>query len=426
MLALLPFLDIPYKMKQSKITLLASLGSGLEYYDLVIYSLLASFISKQFFPSSDPVTSLFATFAVFALGYVVRPLGGIIFGILGDRLGRKRVFATTLIWMALVTFLMGLMPTFSTWGLTATILFSICRIGQGLVFGAELPGALTLLSEHIDAKRHGLHFGFMIAAVGVGVSLGSCVTWLLTKTLTETEILAWGFRIPFLLGGILALVGWYTRKHLPETPKFLELKKLKTKLTISVVKNQLGQIINVVGILLFPACLITLQLIFPVYLHDFYHFPFADIYLAMTLGYIWSAIMIPVFGLVSDIIGRKILIIVAALIMIAFSFPIFSLLQIESRWVPFGFVIFWQTIIAIMSASYFVLLPQAFQTVIRYTGTAFSYNITYTIAALLPLVVNYIYGVLKNPRHLAWIFILLAILAILSTLTLEIKHDDNK
>ena len=410
-------------MKQSKITFLASVGSGLEYYDLVIYSLLASFISQQFFPSTNHVTALFATFGIFALGYVVRPLGGIIFGIIGDRLGRKKVFANTLLWMALATFLMGLIPSFSTWGLVATILFSTCRIIQGLVFGAELPGALTLLAEHIDAKQHGLHFGWMLATVGLGVSLGSGVTWLLTKTLTETQILAWGFRIPFLLGGGLALLGFYIRKHLPETPEFLNLQKSNTKLTLAVVKNHLGQIFNVIGILLFPASLVTLQLIFPVYLHDFYHHSFADIYLAMTLGYIWSAVMIPLFGWASDFAGRKTFIIIAALIMIIFIFPIFSFLPIESRLVPFGFVMFWQTVIAIMTASYFVLLPQAFQTIIRYTGTAFSYNIAYTLAALLPLIVNYIYGIRKNPYYLVWIFILLATLTIVNTLVLKTnKH----
>ncbi|EKD45572.1 MAG: major facilitator family transporter, partial [uncultured bacterium] len=201
-------------MKQSKITFLTSVGAGLEYYDLVIYSLLANFISKQFFPSTNHVAALFATFGVLALGNIIRPLGGVIFGIFGDRFGRKKVFANTLLWMAGVTFLMGLIPDFGTIGLTATILFSLCRILQGIVFGAELPGALTLLSEHIDEKRHGLHFGFMIAAVGFGVSLGSFVTWILTTVLTEAEMLAWGFRVPFLLGGGLALIGFYIRKHI--------------------------------------------------------------------------------------------------------------------------------------------------------------------------------------------------------------------
>jgi MFS family permease len=160
-------------------------------------------------------------------------------------------------------------------------------------------------------------------------------------------------------------------------------------------------------------------------LHDFYHFSYANIYLALTYGYIWSAIMLPVFGWISDIVGRKILIIAGALIMVIFSLPIFSLLETESRLALFGFTLFSQTVLAIMTASYYVLLPQSFQTVVRYTGTAFSYNIAYTIAAFLPLVVNFIYGVNKNPLYLIWLFILLAIITIINTLTLKVKQNET-
>ncbi|MBU0744087.1 MAG: MFS transporter [Gammaproteobacteria bacterium] len=410
-------------MKQSKITFLTSIGAGLEYYDLVIYSLLVNFISQQFFPSSSYVASLFATFGVLAFGNIIRPLGSIIFGIYGDRFGRRNVFANTLLWMAFATFAMGVIPSFATIGLVATILFSMCRLLQSTVFGAELPGALTLLSEHIDSKRHGLHFGFMISAVGLGVSLGTFVTWILTTVLTESQMLSWGFRVPFLLGGGLALVGFYIRKHIPETPKFLATKKANIKLNPAVIKDHVSQVFVVIGILLFPACLITFKLIFPVYLHDFYHYSFSDIYLAMTFGYMWCSVMIPVFGWISDYIGRKVLLIIASLMMIIFSFPVFSLLYGGKQLALFGFILFGQTIIALMAASYFVLLPQAFQTVVRYTGVAFSYNIAYTIAALTPLGVNYIYGVLKDPSYLVWAFIILAALTIISTLAFKEKYD---
>lgn len=412
-------------MKQSKVTFLASIGSGLEYYDLVIYSLLANFISQNFFPSANHIASLFATFGIFAIGNIIRPLGGIILGTIGDRCGRKKVFSHTLIWMSLATFFMGLMPTFTSLGLLATILFSLCRIIQGLVFGAELPGALTLLAEHVDHKKHGFYFGFMIAAVGLGVALGSSVMWLLTKYLTNTQMLSWGFRLPFLLGGLLALIGLYIRKHLPESPKFLNLQKSSTpKLTLGIIKSHCGQVIKVIGILLFPASLVTLKLIFQVYLHDFYHFPLADIYLVMTCGYIWSAVALPFFGWLSDIIGRKTLIIAASLIMITFSFPIFCLLQTTTFWGLFAFVLFLETVIAIMAVSYFVLLPHSFTTSFRYTGSAFSYNIAYTIAAFIPMVINYIYGVLKQPMYLSWLLLVLALLTIISTLSIKSKYDN--
>lgn len=412
-------------MKQSKITFLTSVGAGLEYYDYIIYSLLASFISQKFFPEQNHVAALFATFLVLALGNIIRPLGGIIFGVFGDRFGRKKVFANTLLWMAGISFLMGLTPTFATWGLIATFIFSILRILQGLVFGAEFPGALTLLSEHIDTKKQGVHFGFMMLVMGLGVSLGSLIIWSLTKILTGPQIASWGFRIPFLLGGSLALFGFYIRKHVPETPKFLAMKKSKEKPSLAIMKKHFWQIFNIIGILLFPSCAVVFKLIFPVYLHDFYHFSWTDIYLAMTIAYIWGSIMMPVFGWVSDYTGKKFLIIAGSLTMIIFCFPIFALLQTESRFAIFAFAVFFQTVTAIMSASYFVLLPQTFQTAIRFTGTALSHNVTHSIAALTPLVVTYIYGIEKNPVYLIWMFILLASLTTISTLFLKVKTENK-
>ena len=413
-------------MKQGKITFLISIGAGLEYYDFVIYSLMVTFISQQFFPGHNRVAALFAAFIVFALGYIARPLGGIVFGVMGDYFGRKNIFANTLLWMAVVAFLMGLVPTFAAWGLMATFLFGGLRILQGIIFGAEMPGALTLLSEHIETKKQGVHFGFMISSVGLGVSLGSLVIWGLTKILTDVQMISWGFRLPFLLGGVLALVGFYIRKHVPETPKFLALQDSKEKISFAMVRKHGWKMLNVMGILLFPSCLITLKLIFPVYLRDFYHFELSDIYLAMTCGYLWSAALLPVFGWFSDYIGRKFLIITGSLIMIVFIFPMFALLRAEARWTLFAFIIFCQTITALMAASYFVLLPQAFKTAIRYTGTAISHNATHMLAAMIPLVVNYFYGVLKNPNYLIWTFISLAALTIVSTIIFKVRDADEQ
>ena len=410
-------------MKQSKITFLTSIGAGLEYYDYVIYSLLASFISKQFFPNTNHVAALFATFGVLAVGNIIRPIGGIIVGIFGDRCGRKNIFANTLLWMAFATFLMGITPTFATIGLLATIVFSLCRIIQGITCGAEIPGAATFLAEHIHTKRHGLHFGFMAAAIGFGVTFGSLVIWILTKILTNAQMLAWGFRLPFLLGGLLALVGFFIRKHIPETPAFLAEKKPNIKSIAIFSKKNLSQIFLTISLLTFPACLINFFLVLPVYLNDVYHYAFPDIYLVITLGHLWTTILLPIFGWVSDYIGRKVLLFASVLVFMIFGLPIFALLRLETYWALFCFVVFTKTIIAAMAASYFALLPQAFPTAIRYTASAFSYNIAYSIAALIPLVANYIYGVIKKPNYMIGLFILLATFTAVSTLMLKNKQN---
>ncbi|MEI8054460.1 MAG: MFS transporter [bacterium] len=408
-------------MKQSRITFLTSLGAGLEYYDFVIYSLLASFVSQQFFPSSNHVAALFATWGVFAIGNIVRPLGGIVFGIFGDRFGRKNVFSNTLLWMAFATFLMGLIPSFAAIGLIATIVFSLCRILQGITYGAELPGAMTFLSEHINVKHHGLHFGFMSSAVGLGVSFGSFVVWVLTKTLTSTQMLAWGFRLPFLLGGVLALVGFFIRRRVPETPAYLAAKKSSLKVASIFSKEHVWRIFITIGIMIFPACFVIFFLALPVYLNDIYRYSFPDIYLAMTFGYLWTAILMPIFGWISDYTGRRALLFTTVLLFVIFGFPLFSLLHLQTRWALFCFVMLSKTIIAAMASCYFALLPQAFPTAIRYTGTAFSYNIAYFIAALIPLAANYIYEVLKEPKYIAALFIVLSAITAVSVLTCKIK-----
>jgi MFS family permease len=385
--------------------------------------LLATFISQQFFPASNRTAALFATFGVFAIGNIVRPLGGIIFGVFGDKFGRKNVFANTLLWMAFATFLMGITPTFSSIGLVATIFFSLCRIVQGITCGAEIPGAMTFLSEHIHEKRHGIHFGFMVSAIGLGVTFGSFIIWILTSVLTDAQMLSWGFRVPFLLGGALALVGFFIRKHIPETPAFLAMKKSTCKAPSVFCKKHIGQILNMMSVLMFPACFVMFFLALPVYLKDIYHYAFSDIYLAMTAGHLWAVVLLPIFGWFSDYVGRKRMLFVAVLVFIVFGYPVFSLLQLEARWALFCFVAFSQTIIAAMAACYFALLPRVFPTEVRYTGTAFSYNIAYTIAAFIPLMANYIYGVIKKPNYVAWLFILLAVITAISTLKLKDEQE---
>lgn len=400
------------QVPHSRITLLTSIGAGLEYYDYVIYYLLASYISQQFFPATNHTAALFATFSLFAVSNIVRPIGGIFIGMLGDRHGRKNVFANTLLYMALASFCIGILPSFKTFGLAATILFCVLRILQGITFGAELPGALTFLLEHIRTKNRGFHCGFLIAAVSLGVTFGSGVNYLLTKLLSNAAMLNWGFRIPFMLGGCLALIGFVIRRKIAETPLFLALNIKKKNSIGELSKQHLAQIFKGIGIILFPATLVTFLLAQPVYLHEVFHYQFSDIYLATTCGYLWSAIWIPIFGKLADHIGRKLLFALALFCVILFSSLVFGLLNTPTIGMLFAFTLGCQTILAMMAACYFVLLPEAFPTEVRFTGTAFSYNIAYTIAAFIPLIANYIYQTLKQPQLVPMVLILLATLSL--------------
>lgn len=402
------------KIKPRHITLLTSVGAGLEYYDYVIFYLLTSFISQQFFPSSNHTAALFATFSIFVASNIIRPIGGTLIGILGDRFGRKNVFANTLLIMALATFLIGCLPSFSHFGIVTTILFSLLLIIQGITFGAELPGAITFLLEHIQEKKRGLHIGFLIAAVGLGVALGSLVIFLLTKFLSNKEMFAWGFRIPFFLGGFLALIGFFIRRKISETPLFTALKERPKNVILHIRRNYRAQLMKGIGMILFPAAFVTFFLVLPVYLHDIYHYQMSTIYSMTTFGYLWSAFLLPIFGRLSDSMGQKLLFKIALVSIIVLVIPLFGLLELETTWALFIFTALYQTVIAMMAACYFVLLPSSFPTEIRYTGTAFSYNIAFTIAALIPLVANYFYAILHLSILIPLLFVGLAVITLWS------------
>jgi MFS family permease len=406
-------------LKPHRITLLTSIGAGLEYYAYVIYSLLASFISQQFFPSSSRYASLFMTFGVLTLGNIIRPIGGMIFGLIGDRYGRKKTFANTILIMAIATFIMGILPSYARWGLASPIIFSCCLILQGIAFGAELPGALTFLLEHIHEKKRGRHCGFMIASVGLGVSFGSFIIYLLNRYLSAEQMASWGFRLPFIFGGFVALLGFLIRRYTSETPAFQALRNPKRTMIWQELKAAPLHLIKSIGLILFPATMVIFYLVLPTYLHDVYHYQFATIYLAIAIGHFWCTLLLPIFGWWSDYIGRKLLFSVALCSAIFGLFLLFWLLQLQSTWALFAFVILCQTLIAAMAASYFVLLPEAFPTSIRYTGTALSYNLAYTLAAAIPLISNHIFEGLHRPVLMVVLFMGLASVTLLSNLTLQ-------
>lgn len=399
------------QVPHSRITLLTSIGAGLEYFDYVIYYLLAGYISQQFFPATNRSAALIATFSLFAISNIVRPLGGVLIGMLGDRYGRKNVFANTLLYMAAASFCIGILPGFAVLGILATILFCLLRIIQGVAFGAELPGALTFLLEHIHGKRRGWYCGLLIAAVAFGVTFGSAINYLLTAALSNAQMLQWGFRIPFVFGALLAIAGFFIRRKIAETPLFLALNSKRNSSLQEISSKHIKSILIGVGVVLFPACFVTFLLAFPVYLHEVFHYTETDIFLVNTLGYLWSALLIPFFGGLSDYLGRKKLFIFALLLMVMLAPWTFGQLLKSTYSGLFLFMGISQTLLAMFAATYFVLLPENFPTEVRFTATALSYNAAYTIAALIPLFANYVYQTLKQPQLLPWMFSGVAIIS---------------
>src|SRR5919201_2035131 len=207
----------------------AVVGNLLEWYDFAVYAFVATIIAKKFFPPGDEVTALLSTFLAFGLGFVARPLGGIIIGRLGDTRGRRFALLLTIMMMAVGTVMIGLLPTYETIGVLAPILLVVARLLQGFSAGGEWGSSTAFIVEWAPRGRRGLYGSSQQVSVVGGLMLGSGVAALLNTIITPADMEAWGWRVPFLLGGILGTVGMYMRQTVDEHPAFKKAFKTETR-----------------------------------------------------------------------------------------------------------------------------------------------------------------------------------------------------
>ena len=205
-------------MKLARLCMITSVGGALEFYDFTIFMLFSRYIAAAFFPESDPFAGTMSVALLFLTGYVARPVGGMIAGHFGDIYGRKKLFMITISAMSIATLGIGLLPSYEQWGQLSLWLLVSFRLIQGLAVGGELPGSTTFAAEHVEPARRGLVTGMIIAAVTFGNVLGASLGWLLNAELSSEALYLWGWRVPFVLGGVLGLLGFIVRRKLVETP----------------------------------------------------------------------------------------------------------------------------------------------------------------------------------------------------------------
>jgi MFS family permease len=208
---------------------IAMLGGGLEYYEFIVFGVMVPTLSRVFFPSdAEPWLSTLQTLAIFAAGYIARPIGGIFLSAMGDRLGRKRMFIVTVALMATPTMLIGVLPTYAQVGILSPLLLLACRLCQGLAMGAEIPTALTFVAEHVPERRAGLAIGLMGTGLGIGTLVGLATLAAIGRGFSGEQMLAYAWRIPFVLGGLFGLLSSGLRKFAAETPVFTEMAARKS------------------------------------------------------------------------------------------------------------------------------------------------------------------------------------------------------
>ncbi len=394
---------------------LSSLGGALEFYDFIVFVFLAKTISHLFFPTNNAVVSLIITYSVFAVGYLARPLGGIIFGHIGDRFGRKKTFIATLLLMALPTFLIGLLPTYQTVGIYASIALIILRLIQGFSVGGEIPGAVVFSLETVMEQYRGFATGLILFGVNMGLLSGSFIVDLFTHILTEQQMLTWGWRIPFLLGGIFGVTSAYLRKQLQETPAFNLIQHLIVKTHLPIKKiflHHYKSLIKAIAITALQAVIISIIYLFmPTYLSTFFHYPLEKTLTLNTLTILLFAIPILLTSFLSDICGRKKIVLISILAYLFLSYPLFLLFKSQNWHLEIAALCLLALFASPVAGCFSCLMAEQFPTSVRYSGTALAYNLGFgIIGGFTPLFVTWLIQVTGN--LLAPSFFLIAISAI--------------
>lgn len=400
-----------------KVTWLSSLGAGLEYYDFIIYGMMVSYLDSLFLTSSHSWTTLMKGFSIFAIGYLIRPFGGVLFGLVSDTYGRKKAFVRIMLLMAFATFAIGLLPTYNQIGIMAGLLLIILRIVQGISFGAELPGALTIVHEYSEPQKACFHSSFVISSVSIGSTMASFILFLLAKNLSREEILTWGWRIPFLIGGSLAFANYWIRKHLHETPEFAQFQSIrsatlfKTPL-LNLWKNHRHQTLLGIGMTILIASLVIFNLFLPAYLNTYFGFSLSDVYLSMTYSMVWSVFSLPISGYITDRIGPQKVFQWTCVGLILSIFFLFHLFSWKSIYAVICFMMFYQKMISLLMVSTFPLLAKTFPVEVRNTGIAICYNIAYAITAFIPTLVPLVIRWTNAPRMASWVLMACALMSL--------------
>lgn len=387
-------LEHQLKPAERKIIFLASLGGALEFYDFVIYVIFAPIISQVFFPKTDKLASLMSIYAVFAIGYLIRPLGGVVFSHFGDKYGRKKTFIFSVILMAVPTVLIGLLPTYQYIGVWASILLIFMRLLQGLSIGGEIPGALTFTCEHVNPRSRGFACGIIFCFLNLGIFLGNAISLILMRLLSTEQLMTFGWRLPFIFGGLLGVFSFYIRKQMTESPLFIAFQNSEEHSRIPFIEAitlYWRKILQGVGITCLGSVVINLLFLYmPTYLSSILAYPKEQATFFNTLNLGFYSCLLVLFAWFGDRVGRKKVLLVGAISFIVLSYALFSILSMQTT----PALVVALIMLGILSSSimlYPSLLVELFPTPIRYTGIAISYNLAFAFfGGLTPLIVTYL------------------------------------
>ena len=387
----------PGKTSIGKVVFASLVGTAVEWYDFFLYGSAAALVfGALFFPESDPVTGTLLAFGTYALGFVARPLGGVVFGHFGDRVGRKKMLVVALMMMGIATFAIGLLPTYATIGLAAPILLLVCRLVQGFAVGGEWGGAVLMVAEHGDEKNRGFWSSWPQAGVPLGNLLATGVLFLLAAVQSDDAFNSWGWRIPVLLSAILVIIGLFVRLSLEESPIFQEAKDeiAEKKQTAShlplleVIKTYPKEVLIAMGMRMAENISYYIFTVISITYVTTYLEADKDLILEMLLiGAAIQFVLIPVIGALSDRVGRRPLYLVGAAGVGVWGFVFFGLLDNMTAGSVFAAVMIGLLFHSLMYSPQAAFFSELFGTSVRYTGASVGYQLASIFAgALAPII----------------------------------------
>ncbi|RMT82922.1 MFS transporter [Pseudomonas viridiflava] len=406
-----------------KVIVAAAIGNFVEWFDFAVYGFLATTIALQFFPSADTSAALLKTFAVFAVAFAFRPLGGIFFGMLGDRIGRKRTLAMTILLMAAATTLIGVLPTYAAIGVTAPILLTIIRCAQGFSAGGEYAGACAYLMEHAPRDQRAWYGSFVPVSTFSAFAAAAVVAYTLEASLSAEAMGSWGWRLPFLIAAPLGLVGLYLRWKLDETPAFQVVKQEQTvahsPLT-ETLRHHAGAICCLGAFVSLTALSFYMfTTYFATYLQVAGGLSRASALLVSLIALAFAAAICPLAGAYSDRVGRRATMATACILLMLVVFPSFLMASSGSFAASVVGVMLLAVGAVLCGVVTAALLSETFPTRTRYTASAITYNMAYTLfGGTAPLMATWLITTTGSNLSPAFYLIAVAVMAMVGGLAL--------
>lgn len=415
--------DLVDKKSLRKSVVAGSIGVLVHWFDWAVYAYLAGTLASVFFPEENATAGLLATFAVFAVSFLVRPLGAIIFGRLGDRLGRKQTLSIVILSMAIATLVLGILPGYETIGMLAPILLIVTRIVQGLAAGGEFGSAAAFLGEFSPAKRRGFGVSWLEFGSLLGFLLASLVVYLLNVAFDPQQIVDWAWRIPFLITVPLGFIGLYIRRKIEDTPEFEKLQELETVSHApvkEVFQRNFKQFIQTCGMEIFMNVTFYVVLV--------YLLTYQEVYIGMdagraallsTLASALGLIIVPLAGIASDRFGRKPVLMTAAIAQTVLSVPLFMLMTRGDATSAFISTLGLALILAIVLGTHAVTVVELFPTRTRQTGLSIAYAVTAALfAGTAPYVLTWLLDATGNMLVPGWFLLAVGVVGIITVVSI--------